>query len=305
MKAITKLKDAAHAFLGTPHARSERVAYLKGFDSIAPHIAAIDSRAMSPVSDENPIFILSAGWRSGSTLVQRLLMSNGHTLIWGEPYDRLGIIQSLTRSLFAFSSEWPDAKYFDASKEWVANLYPPIACLKSGYLALIENLFVQPSREQGAKRWGLKEVRLGVRDAQFLQWLYPKAKFLFIYRNPFDAYTSYKSFSDRRNWYAMWPHEHVFTPSAFGKHWRRLAVDFHQNAELVNGLVIKYEDLKSGKVDPSELANYCEIDIDKSVLEIWVGRSNRRSHPGGGISRLERLLLSRSTNPVAEQLGYR
>src|SRR5262245_32576620 len=41
--------------------------------------------------DENedgaaPIFLLSSGWRSGSTLVQRLINSDSSVLMWGEPF---------------------------------------------------------------------------------------------------------------------------------------------------------------------------------------------------------------------------
>lgn len=309
--AITIVKNAIEALLGSRGARSERNSYLNSCDSLAPHIASIESRSVSLDSDESPIFVLSAGWRSGSTLVQRLLMSNGQTLIWGEPYDRSCIIQRLAESLFSFSSDWPVSKYYsnptdldDLSKEWVANLYPPIACLKEGYRELIESLFLKPALERGASRWGLKEVRLSVRDAQFLQWLYPKAKFVFIYRDPFDAYSSYKSVSATRNWYSRWPQDHAFTPAAFGRHWRQLASDFQRNGHCVKGFVIKYEDLVSGQVDCEVLAQYCEIGIDKTILKIRVGGAAQRNPTANGLSRLESLLLSRFTAPVAAELGY-
>src|SRR5262245_48832244 len=46
-------------------------------------------------STEKPIFILSAGWRSGSTLVQRCVMSGGEAMIWGEPYGPFGLFDAL------------------------------------------------------------------------------------------------------------------------------------------------------------------------------------------------------------------
>ena len=35
-----------------------------------------------------PVFVFSAGWRSGSTMLQRMIMENNpELLIWGEPFD--------------------------------------------------------------------------------------------------------------------------------------------------------------------------------------------------------------------------
>ena len=56
-----------------------------------------------------PVFLLAAGWRSGSTLVQRLLASTRRLMMWGEPYDHCGLIRSLAGSLGAFGEPWPPA----------------------------------------------------------------------------------------------------------------------------------------------------------------------------------------------------
>ena len=53
-------------------------------------------------ADDAPIFLLSAGWRSGSTMLQRLLMSDPGVLIWGEPYDECGLVQALAGCAKAF-----------------------------------------------------------------------------------------------------------------------------------------------------------------------------------------------------------
>ena len=42
-------------------------------------------------TDISPVFILSAGWGAGSTLLQRLIMSSGEVLVWGEPFDQAAI----------------------------------------------------------------------------------------------------------------------------------------------------------------------------------------------------------------------
>ncbi|MBS3805308.1 MAG: sulfotransferase [Oleiphilaceae bacterium] len=274
-------------------------------------IAAIEAGAENTGSSEKPIFVFSAGWRSGSTLLQRLLMSGNDTLIWGEAYDRACIIQRLTETVFAHSETWPDREYLRQptslhrlSSKWVANLYPPRAALKLGYRALLENMFVVPAREVGARRWGFKEVRLGVNEAEFLHWLFPNARFLFIYRNPFDAYQSYKNFQPAKNWYVRWPDKTAFTTAKFAKHWRELASDFVKNASNVDGMLVKYEDLIDGRVNLDVLADYCELDIDKSILEVRLGGMNKAGCGVSSLTGIERLIISRCTAPTACQLGY-
>lgn len=89
---------------------------------------------------ESPVFILSAGWRSGSTLMQRLLMSSGEIAVWGEPLDDCAIIPRLAFSIAAITPKWPDKAYFSddtslstLANNWIANLTPPISYLRSSH----------------------------------------------------------------------------------------------------------------------------------------------------------------------------
>ena len=63
-----------------------------------------------------PVFLLAAGWRSGSTLVQRLLASSGELLMWGEPYDHCGLIRSLAEGVRPFAEAWPPGSVFVTTK---------------------------------------------------------------------------------------------------------------------------------------------------------------------------------------------
>jgi hypothetical protein len=48
-------------------------------------IAALDSQGalLGKTPDDQPIFVCAVGWRSGSTLLQRLLMTDPSVLVWG------------------------------------------------------------------------------------------------------------------------------------------------------------------------------------------------------------------------------
>ena len=257
---------------------------------------------------EAPIFLLSAGWRSGSTLLQRLIMSDPRVLIWGEPYDECGLIQALADSMKAFRPAWPPKEYFydgtppnQLEGEWIANLFPSLEDWRRGQRALFDAMFAQPAQRAGAARWGIKEVRLTAEHCAYLRWLYPNAKFVFLYRHPLEAYRSYCRYG--RGWYDTYPDRPVFTPSQFGAHWRKLMEGFLRDAQALDALLVKYEDLVGGLLSLDEVDSYLGISVDRRVLERNVGSSER----GGEkvhVNALERWLLRREVGPVAAQLAY-
>jgi hypothetical protein len=303
------------AFAGTPLARREHAKALASRPSVVSGVAELDRLApASPANDpESPIFLLSAGWRSGSTLLQRLIMSDPRALVWGEPFDECGVIQAMAGTVKAFRGGWPPADYYldhhrDAkpgglADDWVANLFPAAADLRRGHRAFLEATFAEPARRAGFARWGIKEVRLTAGHAHYLAWLYPNARFLFLYRNPLDAYTSYCRYG--RNWYVTWPDRPVFTPDAFGTHWRELTAGFLAAERTLGAVMVRYEDLVAA--DEALLAGigkHLGLSLDRSVLGRKIGSSER----GGAqapVSRLEKNLLRHAVAPLAGELGYR
>ena len=76
--------------------------------SLEEAISVIGKRwpAVTSSAQEEPVFVLAAGWRSGSTLLQRILLRK--CLVWGEPYGLSGFIARMAESLESFSANWPE-----------------------------------------------------------------------------------------------------------------------------------------------------------------------------------------------------
>jgi hypothetical protein len=297
------------AFEGTRKARAAHQQAMLHDPSIATAVQELWKRCPPPDDDaEAPIFLLSAGWRSGSTMLQRLIMSDPRVLMWGEPYDECGLTQALAGSMRAFRANWPPKEYFyngtppsQLSGEWIANLFPSIEDWRLGQRNLFDTLFAQPAKRAGTARWGIKEVRLTGEHGLYLQWLYPKARFVFLYRDPLDAYRSYCRYG--RDWYDVFPDHPMFTPAAFGAHWRKLMESFELHAKKLNALMVRYEDLVSGAMPLDTVETHLDITIDRSLLKTKVGSSER----GGKkalLSGLEKWLLLRAAAPAASRFGY-
>jgi hypothetical protein len=101
----------------------------------------------------SPVFILSSGWRTGSTLVQRLVMSSNKILVRGEPYAHCGHIRRLASALQAFTPKFPAQRDLLRahrsssvdSTRWIANLYPDAEHLLQTNRRFFQSFFAEPS----------------------------------------------------------------------------------------------------------------------------------------------------------------
>lgn len=256
-------------------------------------------------SSSSPVFILSAGWGSGSTLLQRLVVSSGNTLLWGEPHDHAVPIHRLSQMLVPVSDRWPKDNYFTTGSgntsrqdQWIANLSPRPEALQAAHIHFIEAWLKSSAMDEGCDIWGLKEVRLTIDHARYLRWLFPKARFLFIYRDVMKSFQSCRGVP----WLSVWPDHRVSPPSAFAHHWKHLLSGFLGGAAEVGGLLIRYEDLISGKTSTATISEYLGTGrIDDSILKNKLGA---RGAKYGDLTRRESWILRSITGDLRSQLGY-
>jgi hypothetical protein len=152
----------------------------------------------------------------------------------------------------------------------------------------------------GAVRWGLKSVRLTADHAWYLKWLFPLAKFLFLFRNPYDAY---RSFAARRDagwkWFQRWP-DQPLTVARFGRHWREAVESFLREESRVGALLVRYEELSAGRVEAIE--DYLGFSLSREAASV--------NPSDGGPPALEAIRpeefaeLDREVGELAGALGY-
>jgi hypothetical protein len=300
-------RSTIETLLGTPEAyrlqRRERAVERRPLSEVLATVRSrLDPDAPEPADE--PLFLLSAGWRSGSTLVQRLVNSGGACFLWGEPYSRADLVPRLAESLRPVTAAWPRAADVLGAGEgppedrWTANLHPPLDTLLEGHRALLRTLCAPPVGAPAGCGWGFKEVRLSADHALYLHLLFPRARFVFVVRDPLDAYASYKAW---RSWYTRWPAGQIRTARGYADLWAGLAGGFLAARAALGGIVIRYEDLVPGGPAPGALEELLGTPLDEAVL------ANRVSGSDLGptsLSALERRLISRRTGPVARALGY-
>ena len=221
-----------------------------------------------------------------------MLSVNPNVLIWGEAFRHCALIQSMSAQFSAFTQTVPrHSEIIDNASgdvnTWIANLSPHPLQLKRSHARFFDHLLGQPARDRGKLIWGLKEVRLSTSHAAYLKWLFPRARFLFLCRNPEDAYCSYRP---RLRWYWSWPDKPVFTTLQFGAMWSQLTADYVSNWRGIGGLFLRYEDLEQRTAEigdylgfeianPSQLERVGGIEegpVWYSPVEKWILRSATR-----------------------------
>ena len=264
----------------------------------------LDALSEAPLStcDEQPVFLLALSWGSGSTLLQRILMTDPSLLLWGEPYGRMGLLPGFTRAVDTVTDKWPRERFFRARQgdelvtDFVANHYPPPNDMLEAYRDMILRMFAQPAERRGFQRWGLKEVRLAAPDAVLLAKLFPQARFIVLVRDPYRCYRSSK------NMRTMWRYDAVVDDvTRFATLWSDMAKTWVDAPASLPHRVVRYEDLANGDCDFRTLEAFAGLRLNESkALTVRAGQRGS----GKTLGRRDRRTIRRIAGPVMKALGY-
>jgi hypothetical protein len=259
----------------------------------------------------SPVFVLGSGWRTGSTLVQRMLNQTGDVLIWGEPYTEGALLQRLTEALTFLDpvagrfhgKVLPDDGELPSPGVWTANMTPPLSHLVAAQKAMLDRLWAVPAEQHGCTRWGVKEVVWGRAVIDLLAVLYPDARFLLLVRDPLTQWRSYRPVT-RRPWYYRWPDQPVGSPRAFGMMWRNLVEDFvAASNDLPRATLVRYEDLRE-EAELARLTEFLGLAQPLSADAARVGSSQDRRFYTDAVPSWEKAVIGRLTSATARRAGY-
>ncbi|MDX1650763.1 MAG: sulfotransferase, partial [Myxococcota bacterium] len=189
---------------------------------------------------ERPIFVLAGGWRSGSTLLQRLLCSHPEVMVWGESR---GLLDGLRAGWEAVEAVQPLSEKNRAALEqeghqgWIALANPPFERFREALRAFFLTYLAEPAAARGRPRWGFKEVRHDAPVARWLHGLFPEARFVFLVRHPAACLASARGTT--RGDRGLLPE--VGGSERFLAHWTRITRSFVDGTEGLPGLRLRYE----------------------------------------------------------------
>jgi hypothetical protein len=273
----------------------------------------LDAAAREPVTvdDDDPVFIASIGWRSGSTMLQRALMTDPSLLVWGEPMAHLMFLDRLLEPLLDIDESWPTPSHWishrrglDLTQEWVATLSPDAGHLKAAYRSFFDTWLATPARGRGFKRWGVKQVRWSGLHGTALRWLYPKCRLVAIARHPVSAYLSMRNSGfDPPAWGYLLrsPDQWIATLEDHANHWNKLATSWSAISEKLDVTWLRYEDIVDGRVDLDAVGGALGLKLKAEVARATkVGGSNYSI----GMSAQERDRINELTEPGRNLLSY-
>lgn len=227
----------------------------------------------------SPVFILGGGGRTGSTLVQRLLISTGEIMIWGE---HAGVLLDGVQRIVSGMREWIDregARHLERFRQhgwnaWIPNVNPSHDAFVAGARAALLEALAVPAAQMGYRRWGFKEIRYNGAAVELLKILFPDATIIVILRHPGDALRSIKVAA----WYEK---DFGAQPEAFLAAWAATSSTLVASASKFDGvLVSRYEDLVA---DPqrfvARVAKHVGIDVNR--FDPTAIATRLRGAPGG------------------------
>lgn len=306
-EGLRYLRTAVISLTGAPGKRRDHRNLVSRLPGAAEQLSGFGEAARLETGGQ-PVFLFAPTWRCGSTLVQRLVMSSGSVWMWGEVYTQAEPLQQMVGMFRPFRDDFPDPGLFgdpeaearDLTGDWIARLSPEPRHLLEAHRAFWDRLCSQPASDRGYERWGLKAVNLSVAHPIYLKRLYPDARLLFLVRNPFRAWLSYRRFA---SWYASFPDDPVFTVQRFARMWGEHVEQFLPYADREpDALLLRLEDLVEGGETLAELADHVGAPLDASVLARTVSGTGSRS--AGSTTLVERLVIQRIAGEPARRLGY-
>lgn len=198
------------------------------------------------------ILVAGTTYRSGTTLIQRLLNCNEECLIYGEDNCILNVIDSHLLHIVRSQkrSEVQLQNFLKNKNSFSANMLPNIDHVVECWKTYLKNLY-GPS-----KKSGFKVISPSTRNIEtFLSFFKNDAKVVLMYRNLHEAYNSYKNiynWVDRKTFFSYFQRSSNLL---------RVSLKGHPNIFPIN-----YSEISVQKIN--ELFDWLEIDNRSNIEKV-------------------------------------
>lgn len=266
--------------------------------NLRPHV----TRRLIKDPANSPVFVFSASWRTGSTLLQRIICASNRVFIWGEPHylDNLLVLYRRMNEIQQYRAHGTQQYY--ARRSWIPVLSPGREIELSAFRSFFKELYFAPIKARGYSRWGFKEVRSNaVEIAKMLYDIFPEARFIFLVRNPLDTYLSIKNTP---------PIFESFTDPFRPVHgWVKNTGDFLNvmSDSSLPAILIRYEDLTGEEPAAREsiaaICSHLSVPFNYSMfreLKAVIGSADDKEP----LTANEREKVVSETREIASRIGY-
>ena len=212
--------------------------------------------------EEQPVFVLASGPGSGGELLANMLAAGCD--LWAQPYGEADPLDGVTRLFRHLRADWPRSSDL-AEDAPPATRQPPLQSLVDATLAYLLTLLRDPGAAGGARPWGLLEFRHSVDMAHCLRWLFPRARIVFLIRDPYAGYAASQAMGTL---YRHWPDKALSRPDQFAALWLRQVPDFVRDAAVLDAYLLRYEDLLSDSFDSAPLQAYLGVPLATADLSL-------------------------------------
>ena len=209
--------------------------------------------------EENVIFLISLP-RSGSTLLQSIIGNHSKVHTTPEPWITLPLLYSQKQK--GIQGEYDHVTATIASSEFFESMLNGQKVLKEARINYLATIYKQIIKESG-KGFFLDKTSRNYLVLNELKELFPKAKFIFLVRNPISIFASYLNFMVFNNW--SW-----FSKPNFKKDlidgYQFLAEGIKLNKK--NNFLISYEKvINNPKKSLEEICKFLELPFEKDMFK--------------------------------------
>lgn len=244
------------------------------------------------MTEPNPIVLLASGQRTGSTLLQRFMLSHPRLMMWGEHDGVFADVMRRYQRLYAWDDMFAhhlETFQHDGYNNFIPNMIPDKDTISDSLRAMFYTLYRDPALRMGRDLWGFKEVLYTADDALNLRKLFPNIKIVYITRHPFNCFVSLLHEERQKPNEVTIPLSDIWTRSkttAWVDTWIHINQSFLNNSSITDDWVFKlrYEDLV-GDIPKStgHMIDWLglkreDFDLDVFNHRVYTDRNNQQAN---------------------------